>query len=83
MSGSFLFLLGLVIGVVSVIAINILCERLVRRRAVEKGWAEYNPENGKFCWLDMDAHYVFQGFFHFPVQDSPMRVLKMKDSNGK
>jgi len=61
----FSFLAGMMVGVVIIVLaflfIGSTVEDASRKRAVEKKFAQYNSETGKFEWINKDVGYVVDG----------------------
>ena len=68
---------GIIGGILIVIIINMYCEKALRLRAIEKGWAYHDSNNGKFVWINEDAEYVINGVSHTSNDEKPS-VFRLK-----
>lgn len=82
MGWSLPLVIGGIIGAIIVIIINTFCERALKRRAIEKGWAYHGFETGKFVWINEDAEYVINGVDESSGNDKPS-VFSMKGISVK
>jgi len=75
------FVVGGIIGAIIIIIVNMICERALKQRAIEKGWAYHGSETGKFVWLNEDADYVINGVSE--SSDDKPAIFSMKGINVK
>ena len=64
-------IIGVIIGAIIIIIFNVVCEKALKRRAIEKGWGHHSMEEGKFVWDNDDAEYVINGVSNSSDDEKP------------
>lgn len=76
-------ILGLILGISFSFLGNILFNRRVRQRAVERNLGHFDSQTGKFVWSNSDAEYLWNGSESEEEVESNNRTLKIFKSGNE